>query len=113
MSFLFDPRRGLIVIGRNSMDRGRAILHWPSTPEPPARLVNVAMLVAIGYDPALAAYRVQVTTGSGVEFAPRIELKDWPPLGRSASVFRCSAIPYRRALESMGCWGWTLCEACA
>jgi len=30
------------------------------------------MLVSIGYDPALAADRFELTTGSGVEFAPRI-----------------------------------------
>jgi len=38
-------------------------------------LINVAMLVAIGYDPALTTERVKVTTGSGVEFAPRVELQ--------------------------------------
>jgi len=32
------------------------------------------MLVAVDYDPALAATRVQVTTGSGVEYAPRVTL---------------------------------------
>jgi predicted aspartyl protease len=37
-------------------------------------LVNVAMLVGVGYDPALAPARVQVTTGSGVEYAPRVTL---------------------------------------
>jgi len=33
------------------------------------------MPVAIGYDPALTPDRVQVTTGSGVEFAPHVELQ--------------------------------------
>ncbi len=32
------------------------------------------MLVAVGYDPALAPDRVQVTTGSSVEFVPRVLL---------------------------------------
>jgi hypothetical protein len=32
------------------------------------------MLVAVGYDPALAPTRVPVTTGSGVEYAPRVTL---------------------------------------
>jgi hypothetical protein len=45
-------------------------------------LVNVAMLVAIGYDPALESDKVQVTTGSGVEFAPRVELRRMTALGR-------------------------------
>jgi hypothetical protein len=40
------------------------------------------MLVAIGYDPALSSDRVQVTTGSGVEFAPRVELQRLTALGQ-------------------------------
>jgi len=47
-----------------------------------ATLINVAMLVAIGYDPALSKDRVQGTTGSGVEFAPRVELRRLPALGQ-------------------------------
>jgi hypothetical protein len=38
--------------------------------------------VAIGYDPALTTDRVQVTTGSGVEFAPRVELHRLTALGQ-------------------------------
>ncbi|MEX2315631.1 MAG: retropepsin-like aspartic protease [Pirellulales bacterium] len=34
--------------------------------------INVGRLVSVGYDPALSADRVQVTTGSGVEYAPRV-----------------------------------------
>jgi hypothetical protein len=37
--------------------------------------VNIAMLVTMGYDTALTTDWVEVTTGSGVEFAPRIELQ--------------------------------------
>jgi predicted aspartyl protease len=50
-------------------------------------LVSVAMLVAIGCDPALTAGRVQVTTGSGVEFAPRIELQRLTALGQERLGF--------------------------
>jgi predicted nucleotidyltransferase len=34
-------------------------------------MINVGHLVAIGYDPSLASDRVQVTTGSGVEYVSR------------------------------------------
>jgi hypothetical protein len=40
------------------------------------------MLVAIGYDPALTTARVQVTTASGVEFAPRVEWQRLTTLGQ-------------------------------
>jgi predicted aspartyl protease len=42
---------------------------------------NVGMLVALGYDPALVPDRLQVTTGSGVEFVPRLSLLKIKALG--------------------------------
>ena len=67
MSSSFNPGRGLIVIGAElDGPSGSAILRLALDTGATSTLVNVAMLVAIGYDPALAADRVQVTTGSGV-----------------------------------------------
>jgi hypothetical protein len=45
------------------------------------------MLGAIGYDPALIAERIQVTTGSGVEFAPRFVLQRVSALGQERLGF--------------------------
>jgi predicted aspartyl protease len=50
-------------------------------------MINVAMLVALGYDPALSAERIQVTTGSGVEFVPRILLDKIVALGQERLQF--------------------------
>jgi predicted aspartyl protease len=50
-------------------------------------VVNVAILVAIGCDPMPAADRAQVTTGSGVEFAGRIELRKLTALGQERLGF--------------------------
>jgi predicted aspartyl protease len=50
-------------------------------------LVNASPLVAIGYDPAIAATRVEVTTGSGVEFAARINLSKLTALDRQRLDF--------------------------
>jgi hypothetical protein len=47
--------------------------------------VNVGMLVAVGYDPALVPDRIQVTTGSGVEFMPRVTLDKIVALGQERS----------------------------
>jgi len=52
-----------------------------------ATLVNIAMLVGIGYDPALAPTRVQVTTGSGVEYVPRVMLSRIRALGQGRADF--------------------------
>lgn len=88
MSFPFDPRRGLIVIGAElTGPSGAAVLRLAVDTGATSTLVNVAMLVAIGCDPALAADRVQVTTGSGVEFAPRIELQRLAALGQERFGF--------------------------
>jgi hypothetical protein len=50
-------------------------------------MANVGLLVALGYDPALAPDRVQVTTGSGVEFVPRITLDQIMALGQKRASF--------------------------
>jgi len=53
----------------------------------PSTVVNVALLVAVGYDPALTSERVQITTGSGVEFAPRVTLDRIAALGQERTGF--------------------------
>lgn len=44
-------------------------------------MINVGLLVAVGYDPSLVPERVQVTTGSGVEYAPRVVVDRMKALG--------------------------------
>ncbi len=50
-------------------------------------MINVAPLTAIGYEPSLAPERVQVTTGSGVEFAPRVIVTRIRAMGQKRSNF--------------------------
>ena len=50
-------------------------------------MVSVGLLVAIGYDPALVVDRIQVTTGSAVEFALRVVLERLFALGYERSAF--------------------------
>lgn len=50
-------------------------------------LINTAILVALGLDPSAAVHRVQVTTGSGVEFAPLVEVDEITALGSLRSHF--------------------------
>ena len=73
MNFDFDPQRGLIVVRAELWGpSGSGVVRLALDTGATSTLVNVGMLVAIGYDPAFAAERVQVTAGSGVEFAPRV-----------------------------------------
>jgi hypothetical protein len=45
------------------------------------------MLVAVGCDPALASERIEVTTGSSVEFASRVAVKSIKALGQLRADF--------------------------
>jgi predicted aspartyl protease len=86
--FVFDPQRGLIVIRAELWGpSGSGVLQLALDTGATSTLVNVGMLVAIGYDPALTAERVQVTTGSGVEFAPRVVLQRVSALGQERRSF--------------------------
>ena len=66
-------------------------------------MVNVGMLVAIGYDPALTVERVQVTTGSGVEFAPRVVIQRLLALGQERLGFPVLAhtLPSSAAVDGL------------
>ena len=88
MSFVFDPRRGLIVVQAELWGpSGSGVLRLALDTGATSTLANVGMLVAIGYNPALTAERVQVTTGSGVEFAPRVLLLRVSALGQERLGF--------------------------
>jgi predicted aspartyl protease len=66
-------------------------------------VVNVGMLVAVGYDPALAPDRVQVTTGSGVEFVPRLTLDKFVALGQERIDFPvlCHTLPPSAGVDGL------------
>jgi predicted aspartyl protease len=83
LTFAFDPRHGLIIVRAElTGPSGSGVLRLALDTGATTSLVNIAMLVAIGYDPALTSDRVQVTTGSGVEFAPHVELQRLSTLGQ-------------------------------
>ena len=73
MSFSFDPHQGLIIV-QAELDgpSGSVVLRLALDTGATGTLINVGMLVSIGYDPALVPDRVQVTTGSSVEFVPAL-----------------------------------------
>lgn len=83
MSFRFNATQGLIVVPAEAWGpSGSAVLRLALDTGATRTPVNVGMLVALGYDPALEENRIQVTTGSGVEFAPSVKLSRLASLGR-------------------------------
>ncbi|MCH8294760.1 retroviral-like aspartic protease family protein [Candidatus Poribacteria bacterium] len=66
-------------------------------------VVNVGMLTAIGYDPALAPDRFQVTTASGIEFVPRIIVNKMTALGQEKRNFPvlCHTLPSSAGIDGL------------
>lgn len=104
MSLRFDPRHGLVVVPAElEGTSGTVVLRLALDTGASRTLVNVAPLLAIGYDPALAPERVQVTTGSGVEFAPRLTLSRIRSLGRERADFPvlCHTLPPSATVDGL------------
>jgi hypothetical protein len=88
LSFPFDPQYGLIIVRAELWGpSGSAVLRLALDTGATSTLVNAGLLVAIGYDPALVPERVQVTTGSGVEFVPLVLLDRIAALGSEQTGF--------------------------
>jgi predicted aspartyl protease len=88
MSFPFDSQQGLIIVRAELWGpAGSIVLRLALDTGATSTVVNIGMLVTIGYDPALAPDRIQVTTGSGVEFVPRVVLNKITALGQERSDF--------------------------
>jgi predicted aspartyl protease len=88
MSYPFAPQRGL-VIARTEIHgpTGAAFLRLALDTGATSTVINVSLLVALGYDPALSPQRLQVTTGSGVEYAPLVMLSRIRSLGQERADF--------------------------
>jgi hypothetical protein len=96
MSLTFDPKEGLIVVptrlwGPSGGTLVRLALDTGTT----GSVVNWDIIMLLGYDPAIVAERVQMTTGSGVEFVPRIRVKKIEASRRERRNFPnlCHTIP--------------------
>ena len=65
--------------------------------------LNTAALVSAGYDPAAAPERVQVTTGSGIEFAPLVRLESLAALGqvRNELSVLCHTLPPSAGVDGL------------
>ena len=88
MSFPFDPQERLIVIDAELWGPlGSGVLRLALDTGATRTLISTGILVATGYDPPFASERVQVTTGSGIEFAALVILDRLFALGQARSQF--------------------------
>jgi predicted aspartyl protease len=88
MSYSFNPERGLVVVHTEVFGpSGSIILRLALDTGATGTMINVAPLTAVGYDPSLVPDRVQVTTGSGVEFTPRVTVTRIKAMGQERNSF--------------------------
>jgi predicted aspartyl protease len=104
MRITFNPAQGLVVIptrlyGLHTDTIVRLALDTGAT----GSMINWDVAVLLGYDPASTEERIQVTTGSGVEFAPRIVVKKIELLGRNLENFPilCHTLPPTATVDGL------------
>lgn len=104
MSFPFEPQQGLIIVRAELWGpSGSAVLRLALDTGATSTVVNMGLLVAIGYDPALVPDRIQVTTGSSVEFMPRVILDKIVALGQECKDFPvlCHTLPPSAGVDGL------------
>lgn len=104
MSVPFDAQQGLVIV-RATVEGpgGTGVLRLALDTGATGTLINVGMLVVLGYDPALVSERIQVTTGSSIEFVPRITLSKIAALGQERTHFPvlCHTLPPSAGIDGL------------
>lgn len=92
MSTPFNAVQGLIiVVARIEGPSGQAYPRLALDTGATATMISAAQLLGIGYDPATVPQRVQITTGSGVEYVPRLTVARIQALGQTRAAFEVVA----------------------
>jgi predicted aspartyl protease len=100
----FNPRQGLIVVTAQIWGpTGDTVAQLALDTGATSTLVNAAVLLTIGYDPALAPHRVRMTTGSGVEFVPQLTVQRIEALGQPLTNFPllCHTLPPSASIDGV------------
>lgn len=107
MTNRFKPESGLVIVRADlSGPAGAAVLRLALDTGATQSVVSSAILVSVGYDPAASTDRVQVTTGSGIEFAPRVVVSAITAINRNVIDFSVLALTLPQAPASTDCLAW-------
>jgi predicted aspartyl protease len=88
MTFRFDAEQGLIIVAAELHGAsGSALLRLALDTGASGTLLNTSLLVAAGYDPTASEDRIEVTTGSGVEYVARVIIRKLRALGHERLDF--------------------------
>jgi hypothetical protein len=100
MSSAFDPQQLIIVNSEIVGASGTAMLRLALDTGATTTLINSDMLLSIGYDSALSQSRVQITTASGEEAVPQINIKRFGCSGKGTNRFSGSLLCLTAELRS-------------
>ena len=104
VSIAFEPKTGLVVIpAKLSGPKGDAVIRVALDTGATSTLVGWDWLILTGYEPASTLARVRVTTGSGVEFAPRVVIQKIEALEREVRNFPivCHTLPPSATVDGL------------
>ena len=88
MSNAFNAQHGLIIVRAEVFGpTGSIVVRLALDTGATGTLANVGLLTSIGYDVSAASDRVQITTGNGVEYVPRIVVSRLRTLGQERATF--------------------------
>jgi hypothetical protein len=100
----FDPRQRLIIVeARVWGPTGDRVLRLALDTGTGTTLVAPAILVGVGYNPAAAPQRVQITTGSGVETISLLPIDRIEALGQTRSHLPvlCHTLPPSAPIDGL------------
>jgi hypothetical protein len=92
MSTPFNSQHGLVINrARIWGPSGHADVRLALDTGAVVTVIRTGVLVAIGYDPGTSPDRLQMTTGSGIEFVPRLPIDRIEVLGQQRTSFQIVA----------------------
>ena len=105
MSFPFDPTQDLIVVPAAVMnpDGDVFVLNLAVDTGATNTVINVGVLIAMGYDPFLSSDHFRILTGSGVESVTSVKLRNISTLGKSRNDFPAisHSLPLHAGVDGM------------
>jgi predicted aspartyl protease len=104
MKFSFDAARGPVLVSAKFRGpQGELVLRLALDTGATTTVLSWEAAELLGYDPSASKARVRITTGSGVEFAPRISIDRLEALGieRLAIPLLCHTLPPSAGVDGL------------
>jgi predicted aspartyl protease len=100
----FEPTEGLIVVSTRLWGpRGHLVVRLALDTGATDTLLKWDVVASLGYDPTSSPARVRITTASGVESVPQVEIDKLEALGKQQEHFPvlCHALPPGIAVDGL------------